>query len=662
MDRLAGEGSCSKSRKNSHAEHFNKTEYKCNRRVHMKKQFEGKSNKLSPLEMQYLLRLVMKDLRINAGVKHILDGLHNSAYEAFQNCRDLAEIVERQKNQFGDVSSVVEVGIRLGTPVLPMLAEPCKSVEQAMKRCSNGMFAEIKYDGERVQVHKIGSAYSYYSRSLKPVQHHKISHLEEFIPKAFPEGLDLIIDGEVLLVDNATGKPLPFGTLGIHKKEKFKDASVCLFVFDILLYNNEDLMSRSISHRKKLLESQMTEIKNRVMLSNYRLIHNGVRDNDTLKTMIWKAIDEGLEGLVLKDIESIYEPGKRHWLKVKKDYLEDGKMADTADLIVLGAYFGTGNKDYLEISLILRRISSASPVLVLTTYMLPLGGMMSVFLMGVYDSETKSYRTVTKCGNGHSDDTLDVINKELENQVIRIDGDYDRLPTWLRCSRSLVPDFVVVDPEKAPVWEITGDRLKKRFCGTVIRIDGDYDRLPTWLRCSRSLVPDFVVVDPEKAPVWEITGAEFSRSDKHTAAGISIRFPRVTRIRDDKDWKTATNLSELEVALHKLYDCSKSKSDIDHSFEDETPLYVKNEGHQSESENTKKLDETLSNPDVECTTSNGRKRDAEDDESIMPEKKKPKKEQDEEQCPEGKTPCKYGAECYRKSTDHKAEYWHPPKN
>ena len=40
----------------------------------------------------------------------------------------------------------------------------------------------------------------------------------------------------------------------------------------------------------------------------------------------------------------MYEPGKRHWLKVKKDYLAGGSMADTADLIVLGAYYGTGNK------------------------------------------------------------------------------------------------------------------------------------------------------------------------------------------------------------------------------------------------------------------------------------------------------------------------------
>ena len=43
-------------------------------------------------------------------------------------------------------------------------------------------------------------------------------------------------------------------------------------------------------------------------------------------------------------LQSVYEPGKRHWLKVKKDYLHEGAMADSADLIVLGAYYGTGNK------------------------------------------------------------------------------------------------------------------------------------------------------------------------------------------------------------------------------------------------------------------------------------------------------------------------------
>lgn len=54
-------------------------------------------------------------------------------------------------------------------------------------------------------------------------------------------------------------------------------------------------------------------------------------------------------------------------------------------------------------------------------------------------------------------------------------------------------------------------------------------------------------INLQKAPVWEITGAEFTRHQIHTADGISIRFPRVTRERKDKTWKEATNLAELQV-------------------------------------------------------------------------------------------------------------------
>lgn len=41
-----------------------------------------------------------------------------------------------------------------------------------------------------------------------------------------------------------------------------------------------------------------------------------LQESEKLKSLIWMAIDDGLEGLVLKDVDSIYEPGKRHWLKV----------------------------------------------------------------------------------------------------------------------------------------------------------------------------------------------------------------------------------------------------------------------------------------------------------------------------------------------------------
>ena len=75
-----------------------------------------------------------------------------------------------------------------------------------------------------------------------------MKHFAEHIPKAFPGGSDMILDAEVLMVDNSTGKPLPFGSLGIHKGTGFKDAVPCLFVFDVLFYNGQvDIFVLSLS-------------------------------------------------------------------------------------------------------------------------------------------------------------------------------------------------------------------------------------------------------------------------------------------------------------------------------------------------------------------------------------------------------------------------------
>ena len=93
--------------------------------------------------------------------------------------------------------------------------------------------------------------------------------------------------------------------------------------------------------------------------------------------------------------------------------------------------------------------------------------------------------------------------------------------------------------------DATLERHQSTLGPKMIKIKGDFNKVPLWLDCSRQMVPDFVVKDPTDSPVWEVTGAEFTRAEIHTAEGISIRFPRVTRIRSDKDWKSATNLAQL---------------------------------------------------------------------------------------------------------------------
>ena len=160
----------------------------------------------------------------------------------------------------GNSKATISVDISSLQPVQPMLAQACKSVNQAFAKCPNGVYSEVKYDGERVQLHKSGKEFKYFSRNLKPVMAHKVKPFDEHIPKAFPSGASLILDAEVLMVDVRTNQPLPFGTLGVHKGAGFKDAVPCLFVFDILFYNGESWMGKPLRERRELLESQLVEV------------------------------------------------------------------------------------------------------------------------------------------------------------------------------------------------------------------------------------------------------------------------------------------------------------------------------------------------------------------------------------------------------------------
>lgn len=445
--------------------------------------FTQMAKKCTDEDLKIIIRLIKHDLRINAGAKHILEALAKDAYTMYQNSRNLKEVVDKfagnvsnEKQNTKGSSKMGDLELKLMTPIMPMLAAPCKDLDKVLTKCPRGMYSEIKYDGERVQIHKQGKDFNFYSRSLKPVMDHKIKSFKEFVPEAFPNVADLILDAEVIMVDTHTGDLLPFGTLGIHKKNSYEgDAQNCLFIFDILYMDGENLTKKPLDERRKILKRVLNPIKNRIQLSESKLLST----KEELLKMVGYVLKQGLEGLVLKKSDGIYEPNKRHWWKIKKDYLCDGALADSADLVVLGAWFGTGG----------------------------MGGLLSIFLMGVYDEETKLWRTVTKAHSG--------LDHAMINDLQRLKPDMER---------------------------------------------PDAKRLPWWLSCNKQLIPDMVAKDPHKMPVFEIVGAEFSKTEgAHTADGISIRFPRVTKVREDKEPKDATTMEELRY-LYKLY---KENTDLD---------------------------------------------------------------------------------------------------
>jgi DNA ligase-3 len=393
----------------------------------------------TPTNIKWFVRLLFHDLRMGAQAKHVLGALGPKAYETFQSRSDLRLIVSTFTGKGGSAAGGAAQAAQsrqLLTPMKPMLAEALKDFGKALRKSPEGMFAEIKYDGERVQLHKNGSEYRFYSRSLKPVQAHKVKELELYVPRACPHAKSVVLDAEILLVDFSTKTPLPFGTLGKHKKSGFKTACVCLFVFDMLQFNGKDLTKLPLHERRKLMEKHITPIDCRVQLSEMHHVHK----QHEMEELMEDAMARGEEGIMLKGRNGVYEPGKRHWFKVKKDYLKGGSMADSADLVCLGGYYGTGRRAVAQ------------------------GGLVSTFLMGCYDKASKQWKTVCKVGNGFDDSQIDALQKKLLPSMRRMNGGKRNfattggveVPAWLDIANSLKPDFVVKDPWKAPVWEIVG--------------------------------------------------------------------------------------------------------------------------------------------------------------------------------------------------------------
>ncbi|ABY65754.1 DNA ligase [Orgyia leucostigma nucleopolyhedrovirus] len=442
-------------------------------------------------DVEIIVRLINRKLTTGANVKQVMDALHPLALNTYKttSCMitvfrrhiDAAFLCEPSENNCDDNADNVEAGpsqprsaeISVFLPVEPMLAEACKTVAMALKKCPDGMLVETKYDGERVQVHYTNNEAKFYSRTLKPLASHKSFCMYSYLLEAFgPVTENAILDAEIVLVDDDTDAVLPFGTLGVNMKRKHPNGIMCLYVFDCLLLDNEPLIHLPLAERKKKLQSRLTPVRNRVMLAE---THN-VTTHEQLVCLLNDAVNRHLEGLMVKPLLGKYEPGKRRWLKIKKDYLCNGEMADSIDLVVLGAQMGTGKK----------------------------GGQLSIFLMGCRNEEDDTWVAITKVHSGFTDSDFNVLQNKLKPLMVRIETP------------------------------------------------------PAWLKCNKRILPDYVAVDPKRMPVWQIIGSQLTKSNSHTPDGVSVRFPRVSSVREDKNWRTASTLQQIRV----LYETSQQQNDF----------------------------------------------------------------------------------------------------
>lgn len=342
-------------------------------------------------EAKFIVRFVEGRLRLGVGDATIMDGLAI----AFGTSRDT---VERAYNIYPDLGAIAKMlagqgpqALRNikptpGIPLRPMLAERASDPSEILAKAGTPCLAEFKYDGERAQIHKKGKTVWIFSRRLEDITSQYPDVVDAVLKHVKAD--ETIIEGEIVAVDPETGEYRPFQEL-MHRKRKkdiheaVKEYPVVVRLFDCLYVDGVDLTLKPLSERREWLKKIVEESE------EFRLAeHIVVKDVKELEEFFLKAIESGMEGLVVKSLgpDSVYQAGVRGWLwiKYKRDYKSE--MIDTVDLVVVGAFHGKGKR----------------------------AGSYGALLAAAYDPDTGTFKTVCKVGSGFTDEDLAALPKMFE--------------------------------------------------------------------------------------------------------------------------------------------------------------------------------------------------------------------------------------------------------
>ncbi|WXG39717.1 MAG: ATP-dependent DNA ligase [Candidatus Freyarchaeum deiterrae] len=348
----------------------------------------------SPLEARYLVRIPLGKLRLGAGDATIIDALSvrivgdksmkGEIERAYNLCCDMGLVA---KTLYTDRIAISNFEIKVGNPIKPALAERLPSVEEIIDKIGE-CYAEAKYDGFRIQLHKEGDKVELFSRRIE-----RMTHMFPELVQAAREQIkgDAIIEGETISYNESTGEFLPF-QFTIRRKRKHgveemaEQYPVVYFAFDIL-YNGQDLTKKSYIERRSVLESSISEGERIRVSEKIR-----TKDAEEMKRFFNESIERGLEGIVAKDLNAPYTAGARKfaWIKLKRSY--KGELADTIDVTIVGYLAGRGSR----------------------------AKMVGALLGAVYDEETETFKTVAKVGSGMTEDQMKTLKKMLDE--IRVEN------------------------------------------------------------------------------------------------------------------------------------------------------------------------------------------------------------------------------------------------
>jgi DNA ligase-1 len=340
----------------------------------------------SPLEAKYLIKIATGELRVG-----VVEGLVELAIaKAFE--RDV-QAIRQAMLLSGDIAHVAllakkdALSTAIMKPLVPlsfMLADVMFSAEEIEQYYNKPVICEFKYDGIRVQLHKFGDEVKMFSRKLEDVA----ASFPEIVSAVSLLEADFILDGEVLAYRR--GRPVHFQELQKRLRRKavtdrlMAEIPVVYVPYDIMYFDGQPLIGRPLTERKRLL-SQI-RFGEPIIDLGYRIVSTAQQIACAFK----ESRDAGHEGLVIKELESQYHPGKRgrHWTKLKYEL-------DTVDAVIVIAEYGHGKR----------------------------AGTLSDYTFAVRDEhDSGSLKTIGKAYSGLTDAEIAKMTNKLRSITVKDEG------------------------------------------------------------------------------------------------------------------------------------------------------------------------------------------------------------------------------------------------
>jgi len=322
----------------------------------------------APIEAKYIVKIMTGDLRIGLKESLVEEAIAKAYGVTLKDVQRanmlLGDIGETLK--FALAGKLIEAKMRLFHPLGFMLASPAESAEEALSYFEEAA-VEDKYDGIRAQAHSADGEVRIFSRT------------RDDITESFPElpsvlaGLpeDVILDGEIVAwsylaaESNEPGRALPFSALqqrlGRKKvsEQMMRQVPVAYLAFDVLYARGELLLDRPWRERAQILDKLLSASRvpltkrssgaqgqlayeDREQVATAKVIRAPVFRASSargLDALFEAAQARGNEGLMIKDMGSIYAPGRRgkSWLKLKRELA-------TLDVVVTAVEYGHGKR------------------------------------------------------------------------------------------------------------------------------------------------------------------------------------------------------------------------------------------------------------------------------------------------------------------------------